>query len=119
MSIVIAMTLNEVARVAHDTAVIKGFWDGDAADVAKKLLLIHSEVSEAAEELRRDGRTDSPGAEDAGRGEHSKQGLPSELADVLIRTLDLMQYLNIDVDAAVFDKLKYNEQRPFKHGKKF
>lgn len=114
------MTLNEAAKRAHDTARAKGFWDGDyVGDVSKKLLLIHSEVSEAAECVRKGdvhltyephGTINAPVPKPI--------GLPSELADVLIRTLDLMHYLNLDVAAVVKDKMTYNDTRPTRHGGK-
>lgn len=44
-------------------------------------------------------------------------GLPSELADVLIRVLDLMNYLEIDIDYNVEVKMAFNATRPYKHGK--
>ena len=42
-----------------------------------------------------------------------------ELADVLIRVLDLSRYLQYDIGQALIDKMKYNETRPKKHGKEF
>lgn len=45
-------------------------------------------------------------------------GFPTELADILIRTLDLAAALNIDIDQAVYLKMKYNETRPHRHGGK-
>ena len=96
------MTLNEAAKRAHETARAKGFWDGDAGDVCKKLLLIHAEVSEAAECHRA-----------------NILGAATELADVLIRTLDLLYHMQVDVDKVVMDKMTYNDTREKLHGKKF
>lgn len=45
-------------------------------------------------------------------------GLPSELADIIIRTLDAAFAWNIDIDAALHAKIKYNTTRPQKHGRK-
>lgn len=44
-------------------------------------------------------------------------GVPSELADILIRTLDACAAWGIDIDAALLRKIKYNATRPHKHGR--
>jgi hypothetical protein len=43
-------------------------------------------------------------------------GLPSELADIIIRTLDVAARLGIDMDAAVTTKLASNRTRGWHHG---
>jgi NTP pyrophosphatase (non-canonical NTP hydrolase) len=43
----------------------------------------------------------------------------AELADVAIRLMDLACACEVDLDRAVYLKQRYNESRPFKHGKKF
>jgi NTP pyrophosphatase (non-canonical NTP hydrolase) len=48
-----------------------------------------------------------------------KDTFEDELADVLIRTLDLACSMGIDIDFYVSEKMRYNEGRPFKHGKLF
>jgi hypothetical protein len=45
-------------------------------------------------------------------------GIPSELADVIIRILHFAGKHNIDIEQAVREKMHYNETRPFKHGGK-
>ena len=45
------------------------------------------------------------------------EGYPTELADIIIRTLDLAYMLGIDIDAAVQEKLAFNATRGHKHGK--
>ena len=86
--------------------------DRGAADyIAAKLALIHSEVSEALEALR-DG--DLALRIDLERGK--PEGLESELADVLIRTLDLAEALGMDMGKTMSVKMAYNEGRPYKHG---
>lgn len=48
-----------------------------------------------------------------------KNTLEDELADTIIRTLDLCGYLNIDIERHVDMKMKYNKLREKKHGKKY
>jgi hypothetical protein len=45
-------------------------------------------------------------------------GLPSELADIIIRVLDLAASLDIDMDKAVIEKMQHNATRPARHGGK-
>lgn len=83
----------------------------DANYIAAKLALIHSEVSEGLEALR-DG--DLALRIDPERGK--PEGLESELADILIRTLDLAEALGMDMGKTMAVKMAYNEGRPHKHG---
>jgi NTP pyrophosphatase (non-canonical NTP hydrolase) len=45
-------------------------------------------------------------------------GIPSELADVLIRVFHFCGKHGIDIEKAVHEKMAYNANRPFKHGNK-
>lgn len=83
----------------------------DANYIAAKLALIHSEVSEGLEALR-DG--DLALRIDPERGK--PEGLESELADIIIRTLDLAEALGMDMGTTMAVKMAYNEGRPHKHG---
>ena len=46
------------------------------------------------------------------------EGIPSELADIIIRVLDICAYHKIDIAHAISDKMAYNETRPYRHGDK-
>lgn len=46
------------------------------------------------------------------------EGIPSELADIIIRVFDAAVEYNIDIEGAVIDKMIFNLSRPFKHGGK-
>ena len=107
--------LNNLAKRAHNTAVAHGFDDEDPwASFPTKIALLHSELSEALAEWRAyknviyfaQGKPDKP------------EGIGAELADVLIRLVDLAYTLNVDLDHIVGLKMKYNQGRPWKHGGK-
>ena len=70
--------------------------------VPSKLALIHSEISEALEGFR----------------SNDKENFTEELADVIIRVLDLSSGLEIDVWASIWKKLEKNTKRGYKHGGK-
>lgn len=111
--------LTVLAREIHQEQVDKGFYDdGDLPEfvnVDQKLMLIVGEVAEAHEELR--SSTDIH--HHYHRADGKPEGFAFELADVLIRTLDLAAAVGIDIGFAVEVKRGYNRQRPHKHGRKF
>jgi hypothetical protein len=45
-------------------------------------------------------------------------GIPSEIADVIIRALHFSGKHGIDIERAIAEKMAYNETRPYKHGDK-
>jgi len=96
---------NDIARGCSNIKLSKGFekadWE-DAKAIASKISLIHSELSEALEEVRVD----------------DIHKFHMELADVLIRTLELMIETGADIDLIVKTKMDYNALRPYLHGKK-
>jgi NTP pyrophosphatase (non-canonical NTP hydrolase) len=77
-------------------------WDDNEYKIPAVLALIHSEVSEALEDFRKNNR------------EHFAE----ELADVAIRLFDLAGGLNIDLDEEINKKLEKNKMRGYKHGGK-
>lgn len=87
------------------------------ATIPEKLVLIHSEVSEAMEEYRRRKRITevSFGEDDE---EEKPEGLPIELADVVIRVFDLAEALHIDLGYWIVRKYEYNQTRKKRHGGK-
>lgn len=81
------------------------------------LMLIVSEAAEALEELR-DGRPANDtwyAPEKPGKPE----GVPSELADIVIRVLDFADANGFDLGDILAEKIAYNTGRPFKHGREF
>lgn len=103
---------DELAEEIHKNAVDKGFWDKtvDPIFIAKQMMMIVSEVSEAMEALRKDMDPDQ---------------ISDEFADILIRTLDLYAgiaeagYVTKSLDYAVKQKMERNTHRPKKHGVRF
>lgn len=105
--------LQKLSKEIHQTAVEHGWWDAEVATSAlEKLALIHSEVSEALEAWRIDDIEIR--IEDSGKPE----GFAVELADAIIRILDLTMSMGLNMDEAVRVKMEYNKTRPFRHGGK-
>lgn len=73
--------------------------DGDL--MLGKLMLVTTEVSEAAEAVRLGDRAN----------------FEEEVADAVIRLLDICGRCGIDIQAAIADKMAINEERPVRHGK--
>lgn len=89
---------------------INGFCDTKRND-GEVLMLIVSELAEALEALRHGNPPDEK------LPQHSN--FVVELADAFIRILNYAGERNLDLAEAVIDKMKYNESRPYKHGKVF
>jgi NTP pyrophosphatase (non-canonical NTP hydrolase) len=111
-------TLNELARLFGANAQSKGFWLnylGTTTEISEKLMLCVGELAEAQEELRKGTPPNEMYYSEGGKPE----GFGVELADCLIRILDLMHQLGIDIESTVELKHAYNMKRPFLHGKRF
>lgn len=110
-----AMSLNQLRDVIHNTAVDKGWWDGDERDLGTILMLCVSELAEALEEYRDGRRVREVYYRD---GYNKPEGVPVELADTIIRILDFCGRKGIDIEAVLEEKVKYNFGRAYKHGGK-
>ena len=104
------MTLKHLFRLSYNAAKEKGFWDNPRND-GEMIALMHSELSEALEGIR--------------RGNPKSEHIPKftaeeeEIADLLIRVGDYSEGKKLRIEEAIIAKLAFNQTRPKKHGKQF
>ena len=103
-----SLNLNTLAEEFCDNATKHGFWE--TPNRGERIALMHSELSEALEYIRK------PGADDK---LPQFSGEVVELADATIRILDYCAFYNLPIHEAVMAKHEYNIKRPYKHGKQF
>lgn len=106
--------LNDLCKAARDIAVAHGFTE---ASPAEDIALMHSELSEALEDIR-NGLPLNTMHYEAKQPLDKPCGVPSEMADVVIRVFHFCAKHGIDLDQAVAQKMAYNASRPHKHGGK-
>ena len=103
------LPLNRLCDLAHQNAVIKGFWD---EEIPLKDIFIHvdEELHEAFIEynIRKDPKeiyykNDVP------------KGFPIEIADVIILIMSMCGRYGIDLEKAIETKMEYNKSRPYLH----
>jgi len=126
------MSLNELRDKAFNIAQEHGFHK-KPCDLPTRLMLIVSELSEAMEADRKGIWCHNP---ELLSGKHLleltinelqkstyessvKGTVEEEIADAIIRLLDLAGVYNINLDWHVAAKMAYNEKREYKHGKKY
>ena len=101
-------------REVGENAEKHGFHDATGSPL-EYLAMIHSEVSEIVDELRK-GR--SPDETYYGP-DRKPEGVPTELADVVLRCFDFAYVYGIDLEGAILEKHSFNADRPYLHGRKF
>jgi NTP pyrophosphatase (non-canonical NTP hydrolase) len=101
--------IDELAFEIHSNAIDKGFWEANNGLIfyMKQIAMIHSEATEVLEAMRKEEGSDS---------------VVKELADIIIRTLDLWAglvrdgYTNKSIEESLVEKGKFNTQRERMHG---
>jgi len=117
-------SLNELVKEIHDNNVKAGWWTdlntGERKDrnVGELLCLVHSEISEAMEGIRKNLKDDKL---------PHRSMFEVELADAIIRIFDIAGAYNLDLGGAMQEKIDFNksredhkiENRKAENGKKF
>lgn len=107
------LTVPDLVHEAWQTADDRG-WHAGTRTFGDLIALVHSEASEALEAFR-DGHHPT---EEWTRADGKPEGVPSELADIVIRVADLCGIYGIDLAGALRRKMAFNRTRPYRHGGK-
>lgn len=127
-------SMQDLQEILGRNAQEKGFWEAhenlptEAAAIFAKLALIGEELGEAVTAFREldfenpDGIRGQIQAETMSytRGMHGPdkpEGFCSEVADIVIRCLDLAAYCGFSLESVIALKHEYNTTRPHMHGK--
>lgn len=119
--------LNALASEIHDNAADKGFYD-TPPETGTSLMLIVSELGEAMEAHRKGDLGNIVNFNNMIKSGYSfkesfeaniKDSYPDELTDVLIRLLDYMKFIGMDIDRHTKLKMRYNSTRERLHGKRY
>ncbi len=117
-------TLKNLQKVCHKIACEKGFYDmlkykiPEHLIISEKLMHTVDELSEAHEALRNGNRQVHYNNKLRDK-DWEKDTFEDELADAIIRIADLAEYMKVDLEWQIKNKMDYNKKRPYKHGKKF
>lgn len=120
--------LNEASKKINEANVAKGFYE-TPRETGTLLMLMVSELAEALEADRKNRFADMFLFDTASTNydenfksyfeEYVKDSFEDEIADTVIRILDLCGYMSIDIERHIDLKLKYNSIRAHKHGKSY
>lgn len=103
--------LSTIIAVINDSNERHGFGEGACLEDGTRIALMHAELSEALEAMRR-GNPPS--------GHISEfSGVEEELADTVIRICHLSALRQYRLGEAILAKVEFNDGREYKHGKAF
>lgn len=109
---IVAVLLDSLSARIHEVSKEKGFHDTDRS-LPHTVGMVVTELAEMIE-VERAGQA---GARSDKIPDHTK--LEEEVADAIIRLLDLAGKLGLKVGGAVVAKHAYNQGRPHRHGKAY
>jgi len=123
------MNIQTLQKKIHHINKQKGFWNNER-NIGELLMLVTSELGEAIEAHRKGRRADIKeyisNVVDNGKSfdkeffqEDIKDTFEDEIADAVIRLLDMAEGLGIDLQFHIDQKIKYNKTREQLHGKKY
>ena len=95
------MNIEDLQKKIHIQNKLMGWWD-KPREIGTLLCLIHSEISEAMEGDRKDLMDDHL---------PSREMMEVELADAVIRILDIAEFKGYDLQGAIIEKIAYNKTR--------
>ncbi|WLR49565.1 MazG nucleotide pyrophosphohydrolase domain-containing protein (plasmid) [Halobacillus litoralis] len=93
------MDIKDLQQDVTDLLKQKGFGTGD---FWKKTALVHTEVSELADVVKK-------------QGFENKEAIADEVADIIIRTMNYGAMFDIDIDKAVAGKMAENWGRGYQY----
>ena len=104
--------LDALSAFLHEIAKEKGFWEGAYSydKIGNKIALIHSEVTEVLEAIRKN---------------QGSEKVVEEIADTIIRLLDVYaamrneEHILHSLDEVLQNKININKERPRLHGNNF
>jgi len=111
------MELREWQKKIHENAVAHGWHDKPRSD-GEIIALVHSELSEALEEIRNHRAFTEIYFEPDKEGIPKPEGAAVELVDAVIRILDALALKKVDAEEVLELKHRYNLTRPYRHGGK-
>ncbi len=121
--------LNEASNQIFQNNKAKGFWEKEIS-VGELLMLVTSELGEAMEAHRKNRFAKLERLEfELGQNEeqhwnekfeyHVKDTFEDEIADAVMRLMDLSAGLGIDLEKHISAKVRFNKSRPKLHGKAY
>jgi len=100
----------------------KGFYDREF-NIGERLMQVVGELGEALESDRKGfhylQNLDETVPSELAFMTNVKDTMEDEIADSIIRLLDMCGYMNINIDAHINYKLAFNKTREAKHGKNY